>query len=133
LSAEFAISANREFVARYRIAETDGARIAAHSRYCAVSLKRRQKKTRLSDTLEIDKALEKAKRKEVPILIEIMHHYPHGISFASLTATRSARWRWKVIGRSPEGGLPAMLGSRADAVSAMRAAKCISTHDSRLK
>ena len=35
--------------------------------------------------------------------------------------------------QKPLGGLPAMLGSRADAISAMRAAKCISTRDPRLK
>ena len=35
--------------------------------------------------------------------------------------------------QKPPGGLPAMLGSRADAFSAMRAAKCISTTDPRLK
>lgn len=35
--------------------------------------------------------------------------------------------------QQPPGGLPAMLGSRADAISAMRAAKCIWTHDRRLK
>ena len=35
--------------------------------------------------------------------------------------------------QKPPGGLPAMLGSRADALSAMRAAKCVSTDDPRLK
>jgi hypothetical protein len=35
--------------------------------------------------------------------------------------------------QKPPGGLPAMLGSRADALSAMRAARCISTSDPRLK
>jgi hypothetical protein len=35
--------------------------------------------------------------------------------------------------QKPPGGLPAMLGSKADALSAMRAARCISTHDPRLK
>ena len=35
--------------------------------------------------------------------------------------------------QKPPGGLPAMLGSRTDAVSAMRAAKCVWTHDPRLK
>jgi hypothetical protein len=35
--------------------------------------------------------------------------------------------------KKPPGGLPAMLGSRADALSAMRAARCISTSDPRLK
>jgi hypothetical protein len=35
--------------------------------------------------------------------------------------------------QEPPGGLPAMLGSRTDAISAMRAAKCISTRDPRLK
>jgi hypothetical protein len=33
----------------------------------------------------------------------------------------------------PPGGLRAMLGSRAEALSAMRAARCISTHDPSLK
>jgi hypothetical protein len=35
--------------------------------------------------------------------------------------------------QKPPGDLPAMLGSRTDAISAMRAAKCIPTHDPRLK
>lgn len=35
--------------------------------------------------------------------------------------------------QQPPAGLPAMLGSKADAISAMRAAKCISTHDPSLK
>jgi hypothetical protein len=35
--------------------------------------------------------------------------------------------------QKPPGGLPALLGSRADALSAMRAARCISTDDPRLK
>jgi hypothetical protein len=35
--------------------------------------------------------------------------------------------------QKPPGGLPAMLGSRTDAISAMRAAKCISTRDPRLR
>lgn len=35
--------------------------------------------------------------------------------------------------QQPPGGLPAMLGSKADAISAMRAAKCISTPDPGLK
>jgi hypothetical protein len=35
--------------------------------------------------------------------------------------------------QKPPGGLPAMLGSTTDALSAMRAAKCIPTHDPRLK
>jgi hypothetical protein len=35
--------------------------------------------------------------------------------------------------REPPGGLPGMLDSRTDAVYAMRAAKCISTRDPRLK
>jgi hypothetical protein len=35
--------------------------------------------------------------------------------------------------QKPPGGLPAMLGSRADALSAMRAARCVSTDDPRLK
>jgi hypothetical protein len=35
--------------------------------------------------------------------------------------------------QEPPGGLPAMLGSRTDAISAMLAAKCISNHDPHLK
>jgi len=35
--------------------------------------------------------------------------------------------------QKPPGGLPAMLGSRADATSAMQAAKCVSTSDPNLK
>ena len=35
--------------------------------------------------------------------------------------------------RKPPGGLPAVLGSRTDAAAAMRAARCISTRDPRLK
>ena len=35
--------------------------------------------------------------------------------------------------QKPPGGLTDMLGSRTEAVSAMRAAKCISTRDPRLK
>jgi hypothetical protein len=35
--------------------------------------------------------------------------------------------------KKPPGGLPAMLGSRADALSAMHVAMCISTDDPRLK
>ena len=35
--------------------------------------------------------------------------------------------------RKPPGGLPAVLGNRTDAASAMRAARCISTRDPRLK
>jgi hypothetical protein len=35
--------------------------------------------------------------------------------------------------QKPPGGLPAMLGSRADALSAIRAARCVSTKDPRLK
>jgi hypothetical protein len=35
--------------------------------------------------------------------------------------------------QKPPGGLPAMLGSRRDAASAMRAAKCISINEPRLK
>jgi hypothetical protein len=33
----------------------------------------------------------------------------------------------------PPGGLPIMLGSRTEALSAMRAARCVSTRDPRLK
>jgi hypothetical protein len=35
--------------------------------------------------------------------------------------------------QAPPGGLPFIFDSRTDAVSAMRAAKCISTRDPRLK
>jgi hypothetical protein len=35
--------------------------------------------------------------------------------------------------QKPPGGLPAMLGSRADALAAIRAARCVSTNDPRLK
>ena len=35
--------------------------------------------------------------------------------------------------QQPPGGLPAMLRSKADAISAMRAAKCVSTRDLHLK
>jgi hypothetical protein len=34
--------------------------------------------------------------------------------------------------QEPPGGLPTMLGSRTEALAAMRAAKCISTNDPRL-
>jgi hypothetical protein len=35
--------------------------------------------------------------------------------------------------QKPPGGLPAMLGSRADAIAAMRAARCVSANDPRVK
>jgi hypothetical protein len=35
--------------------------------------------------------------------------------------------------QKPPGGLPLLLGSRADALTAMRAAQCVSTDDPRLK
>jgi hypothetical protein len=50
--------------------------------------------------------------------------------FNSMAACESAR---QVYRQKPLGGLPAMLESRQEALAAMRAAKCVSANDPRLK
>ena len=50
--------------------------------------------------------------------------------FNSMAACESTR---QVYRQKPLGGLPAMLESRQEALAAMRAAKCVSANDPRLK
>jgi hypothetical protein len=50
--------------------------------------------------------------------------------FNSMAACERAR---QVYQQKPLGGLPAMLESRQEALAAMRAAKCVSANDPRLK